>query len=342
MIRPTTCLCMLMAAGSGLYLYQSKHQAQLLDREINRVMAAVDTTRARTGVLRADYALLNEPSRLSELAGHYLTTLATTQPSQFTNWAELDKRLPPIGAPAPAPSPLEPDAPDATMPVPVAQAPATQTPPAQISAAQAPTSALTTAASGAPVAPAPQPTAASPPRTGEPKPAALRNVVIAAERRPALTQPIMATQPLQASAARVAVQSAPLPPPRFAAAASARREPPRSTVIREQPATVAHTAPTATAPTATAPTALAPARPSMSASQGATNPGTPTQYQRVDHYTPLPGTTAAALARMPTGAPVDPSVPVVASALGMARSMMQAPYAISPANAAAYSPTSAR
>ena len=36
MIRPMTCLSLLAALGAGLYLYQEKHSAQLLDRDINR------------------------------------------------------------------------------------------------------------------------------------------------------------------------------------------------------------------------------------------------------------------------------------------------------------------
>ena len=36
MIRPLTIVTFLMACGSGLYLYQSKHAAQVLDRDIER------------------------------------------------------------------------------------------------------------------------------------------------------------------------------------------------------------------------------------------------------------------------------------------------------------------
>ena len=36
MIRPFTCLSALLALGSGLYLYQTKHAAQLLDHQIAR------------------------------------------------------------------------------------------------------------------------------------------------------------------------------------------------------------------------------------------------------------------------------------------------------------------
>src|ERR1700688_4414365 len=56
---------MLLAARSGLYLYQSKHQALMLDRDITKTLNAVDTARQRSGLLRAEYALLNDPSRLA-------------------------------------------------------------------------------------------------------------------------------------------------------------------------------------------------------------------------------------------------------------------------------------
>jgi hypothetical protein len=333
MIRPTTCVCMLMAAGSGLYLYQSKHQAQLLDREINRVMAEVDTTRARAGLLRAEFALLNEPSRLSELASHYLVTLATTQPAQFTNWAELDKRLPLVGAPAPDPAPLEPDAPTATMPValPITHAPVSQPPVSQVPSGQSPTVSVPIASAFQVQLPTATP-AVPPLRTGEPKPAALRNLVMATDRRPVLTQSVVATQPVETSAARVAVQAVPLPPPRVAPTAPVHREQARNTAtLRNLPA-VAHSAPTTMAP------ARAPVGPNLAA--GNSGPSIP--HGPADPYVPPPGTTTEAIARIAHGAPVDPAVPVVASALGMARSIVQTPYAISPANAATYSTTNTR
>ena len=117
MISPVTCVCVLLAAGSGLYLYQEKHQSQMLDERIEQVMHAVDAAHARTGVLRAEYALLNDPTRLQELARAHLPTLVNTQPAQFTTLAELDRRLPAVGEPpAAAPPPLEPTAPLAKLP----------------------------------------------------------------------------------------------------------------------------------------------------------------------------------------------------------------------------------
>lgn len=99
MMRPLTCCCLLLAAGAGLYTYQAKHQAELVDREIARVLKLADVARQRASMLRAEYALLNEPTRLSDLAATHLGGLRNTEPRQFTNLAELDRRLPAVGAP---------------------------------------------------------------------------------------------------------------------------------------------------------------------------------------------------------------------------------------------------
>ncbi len=98
MIRPLTFLCMLLAACSGLYLYQVKNRTRLLDRQIAQVMKTADTTRARTAVLQAEWALQNDPERLQDLADRFLT-LRPVSPGQFITLAELDHRLPPISIP---------------------------------------------------------------------------------------------------------------------------------------------------------------------------------------------------------------------------------------------------
>ena len=129
MIRPFTCCCLLLAAGAGLYTYQAKHQSELLDREIARVLKLADLARQRTGVLRAEYTLLNDPSRLSVLVATHLPDLRSTAPTQYTNWVELDRRLPPVGLPASAVPPVtEPPAIEggiAALPTPAAAPPAT-------------------------------------------------------------------------------------------------------------------------------------------------------------------------------------------------------------------------
>jgi hypothetical protein len=102
MMRPFAVLCLLLAIGSGLYLYRVKYASTLLDREITVTLKAADDARARAAMLRADYALLNDPIRLQELADLHLG-IKTTQPGQFTTMAEFERRLPPVGPPMGAP-----------------------------------------------------------------------------------------------------------------------------------------------------------------------------------------------------------------------------------------------
>lgn len=110
MIRPMTCLTLIAAAGAGLYLYQEKHRAQMMDREINRVVHATEQTRDRVGMMRAEWALLNEPDRLAGLSQQHLT-LQTMIPGQFVQLADLGSRLPAVGAPSLPPPAIEPAAP---------------------------------------------------------------------------------------------------------------------------------------------------------------------------------------------------------------------------------------
>ncbi len=112
MIRPFTCVCALMAGASGLYLYSEKHQTTLLDQQISKIVADTQQTRERTAMLRAEWALLNQPDRLQGLATRFLPQLQAMAPTQFVQLAALDKRLPapgpetpphPIATPATAP-----------------------------------------------------------------------------------------------------------------------------------------------------------------------------------------------------------------------------------------------
>lgn len=168
MTRPLTWLCLFVALGSGLFLYQAKHRAQLLDREITQVMKTADATRARSGVLQVEYQLLSDPQRLAELTASHLS-LRPTAPGQFSTWADLVRRLPPVGLTTPnddpaeiamasaddlplppippgvppmalaqmAPAPAAPSLPRFAAPAPVAPAPVAQAPVALALAARA-------------------------------------------------------------------------------------------------------------------------------------------------------------------------------------------------------------
>ena len=93
MIRPFTCLVFLLACGSGLYLYQSKHRARCSIEQIAQTVKSTEALREQTRMLSAEWTLLNDPERLRQLASQFLT-LQTVSPNQFTSLADLDSRLP--------------------------------------------------------------------------------------------------------------------------------------------------------------------------------------------------------------------------------------------------------
>lgn len=140
MIRPVTLVSLIAAAGAGLYLYQVKHSVSMLDRELRDVNRQTEVVRERTQVLRAEWALLNEPDRLRQVAQRHLA-LEPMAPAQFIRDAELERRLPAARPFAGPPSLFGPPeapakAPEAIMvPAPVAAAP---TPPVVASPAPAP------------------------------------------------------------------------------------------------------------------------------------------------------------------------------------------------------------
>ena len=108
MIRPFTCLALAAALGAGLYLYQEKHRAQLLDRDIAHAVKQAEQSRERIGLLKAEWAALNEPARLAGLATQHLQ-LQPLQPAQFAKLEDLRSRLPAIVPVSAAPGPASMD-----------------------------------------------------------------------------------------------------------------------------------------------------------------------------------------------------------------------------------------
>ncbi len=154
MIRPFTILCFLAFAGAGAWLYHVKHQVALKDRELATIRRETEGMRQRLDILRAEWALLNEPERLRQAAMR-VVALEPMQPTHFSRFGELDRRLPAAIAFAGAPDLFAPPpgAPRETPPVMVAAAP---TRPASPPAAPSP------APTGRPAeAPAPQALAAA-------------------------------------------------------------------------------------------------------------------------------------------------------------------------------------
>jgi hypothetical protein len=199
---------MLLAASSGLYLYQTKHRTRLLDKQIETTLEATEAVHERTRLLNAEWALLNDPSRLGELANKFLN-LRPVAPGQFITMAELDKHLPPVrDFPPSGALPAEP-APE--VPMAAALPTARATPPA-------PTTAQAAAQPAAP--------------TGAPRPTQL------AAATPA--KPVL--RPLAEPAEPKPEAPMALPPPRALAHAAtpARREPGVAALVAQRPATAAN------------------------------------------------------------------------------------------------------
>ncbi len=129
MIRPFTILCFLAFAGAGAWLYHVKHQVAMKDRDLAAIRRETEGMRQRLDILRAEWALLNEPERLRQAAMR-VVALEPMQPSHFARFSDLDRRLPAAIAFAGAPDLFAPPpgAPRETAPAMVAAAP-TRTPP---------------------------------------------------------------------------------------------------------------------------------------------------------------------------------------------------------------------
>ncbi len=185
MIRPVTIVCALLAGASGLYLYQTKHRAQVLDREIGNRIKQTEATRERIGMLKAEWALLNEPERLAELVKAH-TGLRTLAPTQFVAVNDLASRLPAPVAPTPpkAPTDVEPeDAPAIAQaaPAPKPGAPARPAPTAMAAATPASAPALAEPKPAEPKAtePKPQLSASEPKSTRHARPAPVQTAAAA-------------------------------------------------------------------------------------------------------------------------------------------------------------------
>jgi hypothetical protein len=178
MIRPFTCLCLAAACGSGLYLYSEKHRTAMLDRDISNVIHQTEAARARIGLLRAEWALLNEPGRLQDMADKYLA-LKPMAPTQFVQISDLAAHLPPPEAARTASAEATDDDSDSAMP---------QTPTQPITSPAAPDAPPATGADDQTVVVLP------PKRTADPKPDArgASKLLAAADSKP---KPVHHTSP---------------------------------------------------------------------------------------------------------------------------------------------------
>ncbi|MBB05740.1 cell division protein FtsL [Pseudooceanicola sp.] len=88
--------------GLGFWAYQENYRTKQIVNEAERLQVQISQARARLGVLKAEWAYLNRPDRLRELAELNFTPLALMpiSPDQFGRMDQVDY---PSSDPVPAP-----------------------------------------------------------------------------------------------------------------------------------------------------------------------------------------------------------------------------------------------
>lgn len=228
MFRPLTVIAITAFCVVGWNVYRAEDSARQLDRELRDLTRRVEQARDRTQVLKAEWALLNEPERLRQVAQKYLP-LETMTPAQFIRLAELGGRLPvavafsgPVnlfgstGETAVAEAkPAAPAKPAAATAVAAAEAPEPAAPPVRVAARTVPAPHVEHAR--------PEPVRAEP--APRPEPARVET---------ARTEPARAPVAV-ASRAEEPRRRPPVPVPTPRAETVALREVPRDRVVAESP-----------------------------------------------------------------------------------------------------------
>ncbi|MSO88515.1 MAG: hypothetical protein EXQ89_00815 [Rhodospirillaceae bacterium] len=108
-----------LAIGGGLF--DIKHDVQSFEDELNRLNRAMTAEQQAIHVLKAEWSLINQPSRLQGLAARHLDLIAM-DPRQIVHVADLP--FPGEVLPAPPPPAKRPTAAPRPASPPVARAPA--------------------------------------------------------------------------------------------------------------------------------------------------------------------------------------------------------------------------
>ena len=71
-MRPTTTATLILAMAAGAALFQVSFQVAALEKELTATNRNIDRDRGAMRVMRAEWAYLNQPARLEDLAQRYL------------------------------------------------------------------------------------------------------------------------------------------------------------------------------------------------------------------------------------------------------------------------------
>ncbi|MGQ3045662.1 MAG: cell division protein FtsL [Niveispirillum sp.] len=133
MIGKSTIVWIAVSCAASGILYQTSYKAQEQERELNRLNRAIVTEQEAIQVLKAEWAYLNDPTRLEKLSAEHLLLQATgaAQIARLSDLPEKDPNQPPPYTPIPGRKPGS-RAPDvierAPMPKPVPPAPSRRQP----------------------------------------------------------------------------------------------------------------------------------------------------------------------------------------------------------------------
>lgn len=203
MSRILTLAAIGLAVGTAATLYQVKYEVRLLEQEARELHRNVTRERQAIQVLDAEWAFMNQPSRIQDLAERYLD-LKPTKPSQITSIDRLPMRpVQPETAPgAGGADPLVAE----NTPSAIAGHPGVPMPTLRPQPGRAPQA----IPAAAPQKPAPATLAPAKPAAGAPA-----VVPVAAPARPAAPAPAPATRPASAAPVRPAspAPAAPRPAP---------------------------------------------------------------------------------------------------------------------------------
>ncbi len=96
MFRPAMILITLLTASLSLTLFVVKYQVQDLEGELVEYNRTITENRQAIHVLKAEWSLLNQPSRLRQLAERYLG-MSVVEPAQVGTAIEFFPEPVPLG-----------------------------------------------------------------------------------------------------------------------------------------------------------------------------------------------------------------------------------------------------
>ncbi len=93
MIRPSTFAIVVLALGTGVFLFLIKYQVQDLEQQLTGFNRDIAADREAIHVLKAEWSHLNEPTRLRALTERHLE-MQPVRLDQVTTRAGIDEKLP--------------------------------------------------------------------------------------------------------------------------------------------------------------------------------------------------------------------------------------------------------